>query len=76
MTHLTQEEIREDAKSRNPEAAAIVDKIDFDLWKAEDLEESVKTDVRKLRENKSLVGMEVFGFKLDTQTGVVTEVQV
>lgn len=76
MTHVTEEEIREYSKSKNPEAAAIVDNIDFDLWKEEQLEESVKKDVRKLREDKSLDGIEVFGFVLDTQTAVVTEVHV
>lgn len=53
-----------------------MDKMDFDLWREEHLEESVKKDVRKLREEKSLDGIEVFGFVLDTQTAVVTEVQV
>lgn len=76
MTHVTEEEIREYSKSKNPEAAAIVDNIDFDLWKEEHLEESVKKDVRKLRDEKSLDGIEVFGFVLDTQTAVVTEVKV
>lgn len=76
MTHVTEEEIREYAKSKNPEAAAIVDKIDFDLWKEEHLEDSVRKDVRKLREEKSLDGIEVFGFVLDTQTALVTAVQV
>ena len=76
MTHVTEDEIREYAKSKNPEAAAVVDKMDFDLWREEHLEESVKKDVRKLREEKSLDGIEVFGFVLDTQTAVVTEVQV
>lgn len=76
MTHVTEEEIREYSKSKNPEAAAIVDDIDFDLWKEEHLEESVKKDVRKLRDEKSLDGIEVFGFVLDTQTAVVTEVKV
>ncbi|KUL84305.1 hypothetical protein ZTR_07571 [Talaromyces verruculosus] len=76
VTHVTEDEIREYAKSKNPEAAAIVDKMDFDLWREEHLEESIKKDVRKLREEKSLDGIEVFGFVLDTQTAVVTEVQV
>jgi carbonic anhydrase len=76
VTHVTEDEIREYAMSKNPAAAAIVDKIDFDLWKEEHLEDSVRKDVRKLREEKSLEGIEVFGFVLDTQTAVVTEVQV
>uniref|UniRef100_A0A093W3Y9 Uncharacterized protein n=1 Tax=Talaromyces marneffei PM1 TaxID=1077442 RepID=A0A093W3Y9_TALMA len=76
MTHVTEDEIRDYAKSKNPAAAAIVDKIDFGLWKEEHLEDSVRKDVRKLREEKSLDGIEVFGFVLDTQTAVVTEVQV
>ncbi|EED23684.1 conserved hypothetical protein [Talaromyces stipitatus ATCC 10500] len=76
VTHVTDEEIREYAISKNPAAAEIVNKIDFNLWREEHLVESVKEDVRKLRAEKSLDGIEVFGFTLDTQTAVVTEVDV
>lgn len=74
VSHVTENEIREFAKSKNPAAAADVDKIDFRLWKEEQLEETVREDVRKLREEKSLDGMEIYGFVLDTQTGAVKEV--
>lgn len=74
MGHITDDEVREYAKSKNPAAAADVDKIDFCLWKEEHLQQTVREDVRKLREEKSLDGLEIYGFVLDTQTGVVTEV--
>jgi carbonic anhydrase len=76
VTHITDDEVREFAKAKNPAAAADVDKIDFGLWRAEHLEESVREDVRKLRQEKSLDGMEVLGFVLETQTGAVREIEV
>jgi len=50
--------------------------MDFNLWKEEDIEESVKEDVLKLRNTPSLHGLEVYGFVMDTPTGVVREVEV
>ena len=76
MGHVTEDEVRAYAKSKNPAAAADVDKIDFGLWKEEHLQDTVREDVRKLRAEKSLEGMEVLGFVLDTQTGVVTELEI
>lgn len=74
MSHIGEDEIRKFAKSKNAEAN--VDSTDFGVWKEEDLEETVKEDVRKLREEKSLEGLEVYGFTLDTQTGAVKEVNI
>lgn len=76
LTHITDEEIREFAISKNPNAADDVNKIDFGLWREEQLEESVREDVRKLRAEKSLVGLQVYGFTLETFTGVVKEVEL
>lgn len=65
MSHVGEDGIRHFAKSKN--TAANVDSIDFGVW---------KEDVRKLRDEKSLDGLEVYGFTLDTQTGVVEEVNI
>jgi carbonic anhydrase len=73
---VTNEEIRAYSVSKNPHAAAEVDNTDFNLWKEEDIEESVKEDVLRLRNTPSLYGLEVYGFILDTPTGVVREVEV
>jgi carbonic anhydrase len=76
VSHVTNDEVRAFAKSKNPAAAANVDKMDFGVWKAENLDVTVREDVLKLREEKSLHGLEVYGFVLDTHTGVVREVDV
>ena len=75
MGHITAEEVRAYAKAKSPDAAEVVDKIDYGLWKEEHLEETVREDVRKLRNEKSLDGMEVIGFVLGTQTGAVREIE-
>jgi len=76
MTHITEDEIRDFAKSKNPDAVVDVEKMDFGLWKKEHLEQSIKEDVLKLRAEKSLNGLEVYGFALETQTGVVREISI
>jgi len=76
VTHVTEDEILEFAKAKNPDAGADVEKMDFGLWKEEHLEQSIREDVLKLRAEKSLDGLEVHGFALETQTGVVREVSI
>lgn len=76
MTHITEDEIQDFAKAKNPDAAADVEKMDFGLWKNEHFEQSIKEDVLKLRAEKSLDGLEVYGFALETQTGVVKEINI
>lgn len=76
MTHVTKDEIRDVATSKNPAAAVEVDEMDLGLFKPEDLEETVKEDVRKLRSEKTLDGLEVYGFILETDKGVVREIDV
>jgi carbonic anhydrase len=75
-THVTDEEIRAYAKSRNPDAASYVDNTDFLTLKPEQREELIRQDVKKLRQDKSLSGIEAYGFVLDTFTGVLKEVEV
>ena len=76
VTHVTEDEIRDFAKSKNPDAAADVDKMDFGLWRKEHFEQSIKEDVLKLRAEKSLDGLEVYGFALETETGIVREISI
>jgi len=76
LNHVTEDEIRDFAKAKNPDAAADVEKMDFGLWKKEHLEQSIKEDVLKLRAEKSLDGLEVYGFALETQTGAVREISI
>ena len=75
MTHLTEEEIRQGAKLRTPDAAADIDATEpYGLFKAADFEKVILEDVRTLRQAKVLAGIEVKGFALDTFTGLLTEV--
>ncbi|EXJ61929.1 carbonate dehydratase [Cladophialophora yegresii CBS 114405] len=75
MSHATDQEVRAFAKPKTAAAAAVVDKMDFGMWKEEHLDETVKEDIRKLREETSLGDLEVLGFVLDTQKGAVREVE-
>ena len=76
MTHLTQEQIVGEAKKRTPAAADFVEGRDFGCFTAEDFEETVRKDVRKLRAAKVLEGLNVLGLVMDTSTGVVRELDV
>jgi carbonic anhydrase len=76
MGVVTEAEIHEFSKSKNPDAAAAVKEIDFRLWEEENLDETVKEDVRKLREEKTLSGLEVCGYVLETQKGLLRQVEI
>jgi len=76
VTHVTKDEICNVAKSKNPAAAAEVDGMELGLFDPQELEETVKEDVRKLRSEKTLEGLEVYGFVLETETGILREVNV
>jgi carbonic anhydrase len=73
---VTEEEIHEFSKSKNPEAAAALKEIDFQLWEEENLNETVREDVCKLRKEKTLSGLEVYGYVLETQKGCLRQVEV
>lgn len=76
MTHLTEEGLRHDAKTRTPDAAAEVDAVEsYGCFDAADFEKTIKEDVLTLRRAKVLAGVDVRGFALDTVTGIVTEVE-
>ena len=77
MTHLTEDGIRQDAKTRTPEAVEEIDATKvYGCFSAADFEKTIKTDVETLRSSKVLAGVEIRGLALDTETGLVRELQV
>lgn len=77
MTHLTDDEVRKDAKARTPDAAEEVDATEtFGCFAAADFEETIKIDVEKLRSSKVLAGVDIRGLALDTETGLVRELEI
>ena len=74
--HLTDEGITKEALESTPDAKVEIEKIDFGCFKEEDYEETIKADVRTLRDQKVLSGMEILGFTLDTFTGTVEQVHL
>ena len=76
-THVTDDEVREEAKARTPDAAETVDATEsYGAFAAADFDETIKIDVKTLRASKVLAGIDVRGFALETETGVVRELQV
>lgn len=56
-------------------AEAAAKGIDYDLFSSDEFEQSIRDDVRVLKEAPTLEGMNVYGFKLDTFTGKVEAVE-
>lgn len=74
ITHLTEEEVRQDAKARTPDAAAAIDAVEsYGMINAADFEKTILEDVRTLKQAKVLAGVDVKGFALDTFTGLLAE---
>jgi carbonic anhydrase len=76
VTHLTEEEMRNLAKSHNPGAAEEVQKIDFQYFREDQFLDAIKEDVLTLRDQKSLSGLKIHGFSLDNATGALEEVVI
>lgn len=74
--HATPEEIADTVAAEGPEAKRAAEGIEYGLFSPDELEDSIREDVRLLRGAKSLAGVEVFGFKLDTFTGEIEPVDV
>lgn len=74
--HAMQKEIVEAVAADDPGAKRAAEDIDYGLFSPEELEESIKEDVRFLRNTKTLAGVNILGFKLDTFTGKVEPVEV
>ena len=72
MSHLTDEQISNEAKARTPDAADDIDATKtFGAFDPGDFEKTILIDVETLKKSKVLAGMDIRGFALDTETGVV-----
>lgn len=80
MTHMTNAQIIEDVKKRTPGAANAVNALvgvtgGFGCFTEVEFEETIKEDVRILRGEKMLEGVEIRGLAFDIQDGVVRVVE-
>lgn len=73
MTHLTDEQIKEDVRKRDSEDGTAAEKIDFGCFTESDLEKVILQDVESLRAEKLLRGVDVRGYVLSTETGRLQE---
>ena len=74
MTHLTEDHIRQDVKNRTPDAALDIEPYGF--WTPAEFEANIKIDVEILRNAKVLAGMDIRGLALDTESGLVRDLEV
>lgn len=74
--HVTHKEIVDTVAPEGTEAKRAAEEIDYGLFSPDELEKSIRDDVRLLRSAKSLAGVNVLGFKLDTFTGKIEPVEV
>lgn len=76
VMHVTPEEIVDTvAAEGDAEAKRAAEEIDYKLFSFDEFEESIREDVRILKGAKSLAGLNIFGFKLDTFTGKIEPVE-
>lgn len=76
VTHVTPEEIIETvAAEGDADAKRAAEGIDYKLFSADEFEESIREDVRTLKSARSLAGLNIFGFKLDTFSGKIEPVE-
>ena len=69
MTHLHEEEIKNDIRKRTPAEAQRGSAIDFGTFGADEFEEVIRKDVQTLKDEKLLEGMDILGFAFITETG-------
>jgi carbonic anhydrase len=74
MTHLTSEGIKDDVRKRDTEGKMDTSHINFGCFPKEDLEKSIHEDVAALKADPLVAGVEVRGFVLTTETGLLREV--
>ena len=72
---MTEADLRADVKRRTPDAAVEETGEPYGCFAAEDFEATIREDVETLRGAKVLAGVQVRGFALETETGVVREVE-
>lgn len=75
MTHITPRGIVDKIAKSGSAAEVAAEEIDYELFSAEEFEQSIKDDVRVLKQAPTLKGMNVYGFKLDTFTGKIEAVE-
>lgn len=76
VMHVTPKEIVDTvAAEGNDDAKRAAEEMEYGLFSFDEFEESIREDVRILKGAKSLAGLNVFGFKLDTFTGKIEPVQ-
>ena len=77
MTHLTESGIRADAKARTPAASSDIDAVEsYGEIDPADFDGAIKKDVEVLRNAKVLAGMDIRGLALDTESGIVRDLEV
>lgn len=70
MTHLTDEGIKQDVLKRGIEGP--VD-VNFGCFTGEEIKESILEDVQTLKAERLLKDVEIRGFVLTTETGILEE---
>ncbi|KAG8534076.1 uncharacterized protein KY384_000919 [Bacidia gigantensis] len=76
MTHVTEEEIKKDIVARGGEAAlGKWEQGSFGAFSAAEFEDVIRRDVESLRKEKVLEGVEILGYGMDIDEGVVREVK-
>lgn len=77
MMHLSQGQIVEEAKKRTPGASEKIEALgDYGCFTEDELGKSVICDVKKLKGEQSLEGIQIFGFVLDLNSGLVRQLDV
>ncbi|KAG8165255.1 hypothetical protein KVR01_005530 [Diaporthe batatas] len=77
VTHVTPEEIVNTvAAEGDADAKRAAEEIDYKLFSSDEFEDSIMEDVRILKSAKSLAGLNILGFKLDTFTGKIEPVGI
>jgi hypothetical protein len=76
VTHVTPKEIVDTvAAEGGADSKRAAEEMEYKLFTSDEFEESIREDVRILKNAKSLAGLNVFGFKLDTFTGKIEPVE-
>lgn len=76
IVNTTDDIIRSEAKERTPDAVSDIDALTWGCIPEEEFEAAIVDDVRKLKAEKVLGGVEVRGMALDTFTNEVREIEV
>lgn len=75
MTHLTNQGINESVKERTTGGHDTLDNTDFGCFASEDLEKVILEDVKAFRAQEELQGIDIRGFVLTTETGLLRELE-